>query len=66
MKKARERTLCTKDAEGNAPGFSEYHNKKKPAAAGTFGMSGYKEEGPESGPSIFIEVMKKLFYVIQY
>ena len=40
--------------------------KKKPAAAGTFGMAGYKEEGPESGPSIFIEVMKKLFYVIQH
>jgi len=46
--------------------FSEYHNKKKPARAGTFGMAGYKEEGPESGPSIFIEVMKKLFYVIQH
>jgi hypothetical protein len=23
--------------------FSEYHNKKKPARAGTFGMAGYKE-----------------------
>ena len=36
MKKARERTLCTKDAEGNAPGFSEYRNEKETGKSRNF------------------------------